>query len=359
MSFYKLFSENDRVVSTNPIYEKQTFVSSSVEPAWYSASYSPYNFVQYGSGSENYANSEHVFDLTFARYTSSLESATNQEKLQYYMYNQFSKMLLGHDVFNNIKKFTLLDGVVDKNTNLLDYLPYAFMINLSRAQTKDRIRQGTVDIVLKTGNTSYIKLSDSGSILNTGGDGHHYSVLHVSNYDGASLATTSATSSVGFVFYEAGVIVVSPYVFSQNSTETGITGSNISDNLCGIHTSGASYKDSLENLLTNSSADVVNIVKFLSDKISKIEYQSVTELNSTIYFCRAFNHEFNYSSNPTYIRDGEIIVKDGDPEEPSRAYITTVGLYSNDNQLLAVAKLSEPILKTKDNELIARVRLDF
>ena len=41
------------------------------------------------------------------------------------------------------------------------------------------------------------------------------------------------------------------------------------------------------------------------------------------------------------------------------SYITTVGLYSADNELLAVAKLSEPLRKDPTNELTVRVRLDY
>ena len=67
-----------------------------------------------------------------------------------------------------------------------------------------------------------------------------------------------------------------------------------------------------------------------------------TELNSTIYF-RANNTEFNYSANPTYLSASEIIVKGNNPLADPVAYITTVGLYSPDNELLAVAKLSEPL----------------
>ena len=41
------------------------------------------------------------------------------------------------------------------------------------------------------------------------------------------------------------------------------------------------------------------------------------------------------------------------------SYLTTVGLYSVDNELLAVAKLSEPLKKDPTNEMIMRVRLDY
>ena len=89
-----------------------------------------------------------------------------------------------------------------------------------------------------------------------------------------------------------------------------------------------------------------------------IKFNNTTELNSTVYFCRAAHNEFNYSSNTTYLDGSQIRVKDSITDAP-RSYITTVGLYSADNELLAVAKLSEPIKKDPTNEVTLRVRLDY
>ena len=89
-----------------------------------------------------------------------------------------------------------------------------------------------------------------------------------------------------------------------------------------------------------------------------VSFNNTTELNSTIYFCRANNNEFNYSSNPTYLTASKLRVKNNTNDTPV-SYITTVGLYSADNELLATAKLSEPLKKTPDDEFTLRVRLDY
>ena len=96
----------------------------------------------------------------------------------------------------------------------------------------------------------------------------------------------------------------------------------------------------------------------LRNRIYNISFNNTTELNSTIYFCRASHTDFNYSSNPTYLSGSEIRVKVR-PSDTPVAYFTTVGLYSADNELLAVAKLSEPLRKDPTNELTLRVRLDY
>jgi hypothetical protein len=81
-------------------------------------------------------------------------------------------------------------------------------------------------------------------------------------------------------------------------------------------------------------------------------------LNSTIHFCRINHNDYNYSANPTYLSSSKIVVKNNTQDAPV-SYITTVGLYSADNELLAVAKLSEPLKKDPTNEMTVRVRLDY
>ena len=89
-----------------------------------------------------------------------------------------------------------------------------------------------------------------------------------------------------------------------------------------------------------------------------MSYNNTTEINSTIYFCRAPVNKFNYSSNPTYVTGSKIRVKNVASDMPV-AYVTTVGLYNASNELLATAKLSEPLRKDPTNELTLRVRLDY
>ena len=93
--------------------------------------------------------------------------------------------------------------------------------------------------------------------------------------------------------------------------------------------------------------------------LNTMEFDNTTELNSTIYFCRANHSDFNYSANPTYLTGSKIRVKNNMRKNQPISYVTSIGLYSADNELLAVAKLSEPLKKTPSNELTLRVRLDY
>jgi hypothetical protein len=96
----------------------------------------------------------------------------------------------------------------------------------------------------------------------------------------------------------------------------------------------------------------------IRNRIYSLSFNNSTELNSSIYFCRINHNDFNYSSNPTYLSGSKIRVKNSTVDNPV-TYFTTVGLYSADNELLAVAKLSEPLKKDPSTEMTLRVRLDY
>ena len=93
-------------------------------------------------------------------------------------------------------------------------------------------------------------------------------------------------------------------------------------------------------------------------RINNLTFFNTTELNSTIYFCRAHHNEFNYSTNPTYLSSSKIVVKNS-ATDTADSYVTGIGLYNTSNELLAVAKLSEPLRKDESTELTLRVRLDY
>jgi hypothetical protein len=94
----------------------------------------------------------------------------------------------------------------------------------------------------------------------------------------------------------------------------------------------------------------------LGDSFALNSQETVT---SDYVFVRARNSEFNYSENPSFISGstGEVIYSDfiNNPQ----VYITTIGLYNDNNELLAVAKLSRPLVKDFTKEALVRVKLDF
>lgn len=87
--------------------------------------------------------------------------------------------------------------------------------------------------------------------------------------------------------------------------------------------------------------------------------RSRTQVNSTIFYCRATNSEFNYTTNRTFYRDdAENIIKQEFRETPT-TFITSLGLYNDKNQCIAYGRLSQPVKKdfTKESNFIAEINL--
>tara|TARA_R110000868_G_scaffold354932_8_gene616203 strand:- start:3072 stop:4052 length:981 start_codon:yes stop_codon:yes gene_type:complete len=82
-------------------------------------------------------------------------------------------------------------------------------------------------------------------------------------------------------------------------------------------------------------------------------------ITSNHYFVRVTNQQFNYSNNPTFVSGSNGMFKWSAMLRNPQVYITTVGLYDDNNRLLAVAKLSRPLLKTFNREALVKVKIDY
>jgi hypothetical protein len=86
--------------------------------------------------------------------------------------------------------------------------------------------------------------------------------------------------------------------------------------------------------------------------------RSVEEIVSSHFFIRVRNQDYNYSNNPTFSQESGEFTNPDFIDDP-KVFITTVGLYDDDNNLVSVAKLSKPVQKDFSNEALIKVKLDF
>ncbi len=260
-------------------------------------------------------------------------------------------------------------------------------LNFSRLLVKDEIKKGSINLKLGVGQFTASSKQQLTITDHSGSNGYYvnspageYGILFASGSDicfkkktGAS-AYTGGRRACGLVFYQAGVCVLTASLFATSSTNMPggfLNNATVTGSSTGWHgatadppratmTAGADH--TLRQLIGTSAhtgSTITDICDGIRNKFIDLSFNNTTELNSTIYFCRANHNEFNYSSNPTYLNNSELRVKGGDILTPPRSYVTTVGLYSADNELLATAKLSEPLRKDPTNELTLRVRLDY
>lgn len=175
--------------------------------------------------------------------------------------------------------------------------------------------------------------------------------------------SANTSSPVGLLFIDKGVLVLD---ISRSFDWTG----PLSGVLDAVTATGLqpNFTGSMRDLLTSASIDdIVDHVagtRFSGTLAGEtaVTFQNITNINSTLYFCRLGADEFNYSSNPTYLdADGRMVVIDAGQEETQKSFtfITTIGLYDSLDNLLAVGKLSRPVLKDSDREVTIKLRNDF
>ena len=100
----------------------------------------------------------------------------------------------------------------------------------------------------------------------------------------------------------------------------------------------------------------------MSARISGSSYfsaRSEEKVTSTHYFVRITNQNFNFSNNPTFVTGSTGTFLHPSMLRNPSVYITTIGMYDDNNRLLAVAKLSKPLLKTFNREALIKVKLDY
>ncbi len=295
------------------------------------------------------SSANHIFDITVGYDETSPRSgsASVQNKKKINMYNQFSQVLLGYTGSANTVRLFESDLALDAVNTMKE----VFFVNFSRLLSKDQIKKGSFSLTLLTGAYSSttpgaaggeITYTDS-QVTETQG-----TLSTISGDYGVLFSGTGATALTGgVVFYQAGIAVLTASAFSGSTYGPPSP----------FYSDGTTSWATVDELLTGSA--ISGACDALRQRIKNVQFNNSTEINSTVYFCRAPHNKFNYSSNPTYLSGGAVRVKNNTRENPPIAYITTIGLYNSANELLAVAKLSEPLRKDPTNELTLRVRLDY
>lgn len=233
-----------------------------------------------------------------------------------------------------------------------------YVVNFKRNRLKERMDPGNFELPLANitsrdvnatgsvgvGSTVYTLIDDSSIASGTLGiSGKVYNVVSGSLNSG--VYNSSAPVYYGLSYPDQGLIILDGKMLDQQlgfATETGtsVEGNN--------HFS----------LFHSISGSALQTNPATSDPYA-FQARNSEKITSTHYFVRVKNGEYNFSNNPSYV-SGSI----GRIAEPSfigdpKTYITTIGLYNDKQELLAVAKLSKPLLKSFQREALIRVKLDY
>jgi hypothetical protein len=187
---------------------------------------------------------------------------------------------------------------------------------------------------------------------------------------GSIVDAAQTSRTVGLLFYDRGMAVLDMEKITSGSQF--VSGTIDAMSALGTTTLGGAGTETVQKsrfipdfVVSASMDNVIDHVcaaRFQSGSQSAIVFQNQTTINSTLVFCRVDPDEFNYSSNPSYTdSDGRIVVIDPGQEDTQQSFtfITSVGLYDANDNLLAVGKLSRPVENNSERSPSFRLRLDF
>ena len=217
-----------------------------------------------------------------------------------------------------------------------------YFVSFQRARQREKIDPGNWELQLTgqmSGKAAKIQLiDDSGATTNptVNEGGRVFNVVSGSIADGIN--TTAANQpggALGLFYPDLGVILLDA---SQMEASGGLS---------------ANARDA--DMFISRSAAFYNSIK----SGSSFQARREEEISSTSFFVRANNKDFNFSSNPTFSTGSDGSFTQGTFFKDPKTFITQVGLYNDSNELLAIAKLSKPLLKSYSREAIIKVKLDF
>lgn len=342
---YKPFNPSQDVTTTKTLLHEVIPITGSILSGTYGTFPNEGNIKNYSHGMfqsvYDYpylsSSANHIIDITVGYDEDSVLSGSgtqNAKKIN--LYNQYAQVLLGYtgSEADSVRKFE-----DDLNLDQTGSMKEVLFLSLSRLITKDQIKKGSFQLSIGTGSSYSDPFAGGTRTLYDANASDTGGTSPVQGGDYASLFTNSSGTgdSVGNIFYQAGIVVLTASVFGASSE---------------MDSSARTIDDLLTGSAISASCDAIR------HRINNLTFNNTTEINSKIYFCRAPFNRFNYSANPTYTSGSKIVTKNVAADTPI-AYITTIGLYSSSGELLATAKLSEPLRKDPTNELTLRVRLDY
>ena len=262
-----------------------------------------------------------------------LVGSTTGNRASAAIHAQFVNLLLGP----NVEKFTYAGDVTSK---------HFYAISLRRSRMREKMDPGNWELWLSGSqdggqNPGFTKLvDDSAATANpeVGIGGRVFNVISGSIQGGAVSTYLPAINQpgggIGLFYPDLGLIILNSDILD---TTGSISTSQTSD------TNGNNSRRIFDQIVGGG----------------KFQARREERLSSTHFFCRAGNKEFNFSNNPTFFTGSTGEFTNPTFFKDPKTYLTTIGLYNDANELLAVAKLSQPILKSYSREALLKVKLDF
>jgi len=318
---FEQFSDSDKIMNLKTtVTETNWSYGNSILTAFYTASIHKkenYYFDVYNTNPQLITNSEPQFTISYGDYdgrgAAVLDSSNTDKSLTptKTIYSQYRNFLLGTET----TKF-VISGPVDS----------IFVIDFQRNRFKQQLDVGNWELNLN--GTTFIdnSLTDSGSFRE---GGKSYDIV-----SGTISSGVNSTDKYGIIYPAHGLMIFDAtklnsenIVYSEPSEDTNELNQQY---LLNAFNSGSSFQSRNEQTIT-----------------------------SQMYFVRANHIDYNFSNNPTFVHNTVGDLRFDEMINQPSVYITSIGLYNDENDLLAIAKLSNPVLKTFETEPQFRIKIDI
>ena len=262
-------------------------------------------------------------------------------------YAQYRQILLEQD--DELFSFTSASGGTIDSDDI-------YVINVARARYKESMDPGNLQFKLSGSNGVFDFIDDSGKKFSdsVGKAGRVFNIVSGSLnlgtenpatvVDAYSIAGVSSGQGFGLFYPDLGIIVLNPAAIHGTVGDSYDSGSNAFSTLY----KGFDYEGQNQFLLHH-----------MLEGGGDFQARRVENLSTSHYFVRAQNREFNFSNNPTFVTGSDGTFRESSFETNPKTYITSIGLMNDANEMLAVAKTSQPIEKSFDKEVLIKVKLDF
>ena len=238
------------------------------------------------------------------------------------VYGQYRNLVYGTEDTN----FSFNGGTTTANQ--------IYVININRANYKQALNPGSFNLTLKSGSSTIFLTDDSNTTSLTRFLGENRVFYVISGSNGNAYTSSAATTPIyGMMLPDLGIVILdasgslTPYIQAASLLTSSVQNNHLK----------------LYNSISSGS---------------NFQLQSQEVISSRYFFTRIKNSEFNYTTNPSIIDANGNLLYTTLINNP-QTYITTVGMYNDNNELLAVAKLSKPLTKDFTKEALIRIKLDY